>query len=106
MIADNIDAKFGPLPAPIHSTKSISVMHSTMITLVVQCVVCIVLLVMVQPPFVLVGPNTSDGMPSVCFYRIVGISVFTMLVTAAMYASGTHPRDTFTKTCEFLYCIT
>lgn len=106
MVADNIDAKFGPCPVSVPSPRTVSVLQSTLITLVIQSILCITLLMVVQPPFVLTSPKTSDGIAYVCVNRVLLVSVFTVAMTVTMYATGAQPKDTFTKSCEFLYRIT
>lgn len=86
----NFDAKFGPMPPvygpplPVH------------VVLLGQMVVCAVLLIAVQPPFV----ASPDG--PVCMTRALSLSVAVATSTYLLHACGAHPGDTFRGACDIV----
>lgn len=100
MQQDNIDVKFGtPPPSLIVGSES----KQKIVLLALQFIVCATLLVFVSPPFLFstnkVGQNVLE------FNRVLALALITTLATLFLEVSGTSPKDSFTKSCEFLYCL-
>lgn len=96
---DNFDAKFGAPPPPMYKLR---LQHAVGI-LVTQFVTCILLLAIIQPPFAFESQVAHGKVPMIDLNRIVTISLFTTASTVVLHNTGTSPRDSFTRSCEFLY---
>lgn len=96
---DNFDAKFGPVPAFACARAP-----PAQLVFLGQVVVCVVLLVLLQPPFVM-GHAYDHRLPSLCIHRVLGVSCATALATYVLHAAGTTPADTFRGACELLYRV-
>lgn len=94
-MGDNIDAKFGPPPAIVCRP------HEMLGMLTLQFVTCIVILVMIQPQFVLTTEYEMGG--EVDYTRVLVLSLLTTLYTLVMYSAGVSPKDTIVKSCEIIH---
>ena len=94
----NFDAKFGPAPAFACARAP-----PTQLVVLVQVVVCVILLVVLQPPFVLTPGSADDRVPTLCMNRVLGVSVLTALGTYLLHLGGAQPSDTFRGACELMY---
>lgn len=95
--ATRFAAKFGPPP----SAAALSAMP-THVVLVGQVIVCVALLVVVQPPFVLL-PASDAGMPlTVCPTRVLVLALATAAATWTLHTCGAAPGDTFRGACELM----
>ena len=95
MSARNFDAKFGGGAPPAH------VPHH--VVLATQACACVLLLLVAQPPFVLVAPTADGRRTHVSPARVVVAAGATVGATVALHRCGYRPRATFTTACEFLY---
>ena len=89
----NLESKFGPAPAFAHAPPL-----APHVILLGQMVVCVALLVVLQPPFVL-----APGVGAVDLSRVLAASAATVGATWAMQTCGAHPGDTFRGACEVFY---
>lgn len=94
---DNFDAKFGYIPTVRKATdaKAIAAM---------QFILCVMILVVLQPPFVLTTRTVHDlRTPPLSMVKIVTWSLVTTAAAYAMHMSQVTPLRTFTTTCEILH---
>ena len=108
-MGDNFDAKFGACPVSVPSSSSSAhtlIRHESssasrnFFVLVGQTILCVVILLSMQPPFVVKKINdtvhTDIG-------KVVFISALTSSSSLFFHMSGMAPSNTFTKSFEFLY---
>lgn len=90
----NLDAKFGPAPTlpplPWH------------VVLLGQLAVCVALLVVVQPIFVMTPVSNATAVPTLCPSRVAAAALGTTAATWLLHACGAKPVDTFRGACDVL----
>ena len=89
--------RFGPAP-PLMATVS------PQTVLVGQMVVCVVSLLILQPPFVMAPPVGGLG-PTMSLSRILALSLAATSATWVLHASGVTPLDSFQGACEVMYRV-
>lgn len=90
----NLDAKFGPAP----SLPSLVLPTPTLLG--TQVVVCVLLLVLVQPPFVMSPPSTSGRVPTLCLSRVLSVSLLATGTSLVLHRAGAQPGTLFRAACE------
>lgn len=94
---DNFDAKFGHIPS---ARKTVDVKQVALM----QWVICVAVLVTLQPPFVLTTRTPHDlRTPPMSIAKIATWSVLTTAAAYALHMSQVTPMRTFTTTCEILH---
>ena len=89
----NFESKFGPPPPT---------MLPPHVVLVGQAAACVALLTVLQPPFALAPPETTDGVSRLCAMRVLVASATTTGATWLLHVCGARPADTFRGACELL----
>lgn len=84
----HFNAKFGPVP---HVPERHSI--SPYIVILGQLLACIIILCVIQPPFV-VSANAE-----VCVYKVISIGVSTAALTCTLAYTDHSPWDTLRSVC-------
>lgn len=93
---ENFHAKFGPVP---HKAA----MMPPHTVLIGQVGACVLLLVALQPPFVLAPPTHPDAVATLDVRRVVAVALLASSVTWAMHHANAQPTEALTTACELLY---
>lgn len=102
-MSNNFDTKFGAPPM----FETVPIQDNKLAIIMLQVVLSCVILLTIQPPFVLVKKQTEQGTSQyISTPKVAAISALTACFTVAFHVSKMNPMDTFTGGCEFIYtCI-
>lgn len=98
-MGDNIDVKFGAPPPLVYYTT----LQQKVAILAGQFILCVVLLTLIGPPFV--SKTASNGSTFLDHTKVVSVSLMTTISSLVLHVTNTNPKDSFMKSCEFLYRI-
>ena len=90
-----LDAKFGP--APVDHRFSGVPPHTV---LLVQLVTCVLVLVLLQPPFVLSAQTDAAQLD---YSRVAAVALLTSGLTCALHMARARPVEAITRVCEAFY---
>ena len=100
---NHADTKFGP-PPPFQQQSFGPALPPVLCILLLQLAVCLLFLLVVQPPFV--TSSVAGGRGEVlCPSKMFFAAGLTVASTVLLHTSGLQPQDTFKGGVEFLYSM-